>query len=147
MGVVENKIKSQNTSLSLKLIVVVSIVATLGSLYFSEIQLFIPCEMCWYQRILMYPIVLISLTGHVIKDKNVGYYTLILSSLGICISGYHYLLQKVSVLGDKTSCSGDVPCTLEYINYLGFITIPFLSFTAFVIIMVLSILYIKGGRK
>lgn len=143
VGVVESKSKL----IYLQLIVVMSIIATLGSLYFSEIRLFLPCEMCWYQRILMYPIVLISIVGYVIKDKTVGMYTLSFSIIGVLISGYHYLLQKVSLLGDKTSCSGDVPCTLEYVNYLGFITIPFLSLTAFVIIMVLSILYIKGGRE
>lgn len=127
--------------------VIVSILAMLGSLYFSEVRIYTPCEMCWYQRVLMYPMVVITIIGTAFKDKLLGYYTIIFSSVGALIALYHYLAQKVNFVGEEMSCSGTVTCTVQYINWLGFITIPLLSFVAFVMILVLSILYIKTVRK
>lgn len=127
---------------------ITSIVATLGSLYFSEIQMYVPCELCWYQRILMYPLILITVIGIKVKDRSIGVYTTIFSGIGVLLSGYHYLIQKVGILGDSLVCKG-VTCTVQYINWLGFITIPFLSFTAFTIILILSVMYLKnkGGKN
>lgn len=111
---------------------IVSIVATLGSLYFSEIRGFIPCEFCWYQRILMYPLSIIL--GIATFKKNVGIkiYILPMTIIGACISTIHYLQQKIGIFGD--SCSVGVPCSVQYINWLGFITIPFLALVAFLLI-------------
>ncbi|MBM7660041.1 disulfide bond formation protein DsbB [Bacillus mesophilus] len=121
----------------------VSTVATLGSLYFSEIKGYIPCELCWYQRILMYPQALILAIGTFQNDKSVIKYALPLSIIGWFVALYHYLVQKVPGFAEIKPCKNGVPCTGEYINWLGFITIPFLALTAFSLI----ILFLLLSRK
>lgn len=118
----------------------VSLVATLGSLYFSEIKGFIPCELCWYQRISMYPLVIILGIATFKNDLSVPRYALPLSLLGGSISVLHYLEQKVPGFGGIKPCVSGVPCSAEYINWLGFITIPFLAFVAFFLITVAMLL-------
>jgi disulfide bond formation protein DsbB len=126
---------------------IASFIATLGSLYFSEILDYIPCELCWYQRIFMYPLVIILGIGAIKKDASIALYSLILSGIGGCISIYHYSIQKIDFLGDHSISCGIVPCTGEYINWLGFITIPFLALIAFTIIFVTSLLILKKAGK
>lgn len=126
---------------------IASFIATLGSLYFSEILDYIPCELCWYQRIFMYPLVIILGIGAIKKDASIALYSLILSGIGGCISIYHYSIQKIDFLGDHSISCGIVPCTGQYINWLGFITIPFLALIAFTIIFVTSLLILKKAGK
>lgn len=117
---------------------VVAIVATLGSLYFSEVRHFVPCLLCWYQRILMYPLVLILGVATFQQDRQAVKYALPLSLLGVLVSGYHIMVERIPALGSGI-CSSGVPCSLKYIEWLGFITIPTLSFAAFVIITALLV--------
>ncbi|MBY6270778.1 MAG: disulfide bond formation protein B [Caldibacillus debilis] len=112
----------------------VSIVATFGSLYFSEIRQFEPCELCWYQRILMYPLTVLLGMAVVRKDFRISLYALVLSVIGGSISLYHYLIQKVPFFTENAISCGRIPCTAQYINWFGFITIPFLALTAFILI-------------
>ncbi len=123
-----------------------SLIATLGSLYFSEIQKYIPCELCWYQRIFMYPLVFLLGMALVKKDYAVARYSFVLSTIGGLISLYHYLVQKVSFIGENSISCGIVPCTGQYINWLGFITIPFLALIAFIIISISSFMIMKIRR-
>jgi hypothetical protein len=111
-----------------------ALVATLGSLYYSEIVGFVPCTLCWYQRILMYPITVLALVGILTRDDNLPRYVLPLSVLGIAVSTYHYLIQ-VGVFPHSPACSVGVPCGLRYVNYAGFITIPLMALTAFALII------------
>ncbi len=113
---------------------VVSLVATFGSLYFSEIKGFIPCELCWYQWILMYPLALILGIGTFQNDSSVKKFVLPLAIIGGSISLMHYLEQKIPGFGGIKPCVSGVPCSAEYINWFGFITIPFLALIAFVLI-------------
>lgn len=124
-----------------------SVLAMFGSLYFSEIRQYEPCEFCWYQRILMYPFVVILGIAIVRKDYRIGIYTMILSAIGAFVSLYHYSIQKVSFLADHAGSCGRVPCTGQYINWLGFITIPFLALIAFVIIFICSYLLWKKSKE
>ncbi|TSB45009.1 disulfide oxidoreductase [Alkalicoccobacillus porphyridii] len=125
---------------------VTAFIATLGSLYFSEIQRFEPCNLCWYQRILMYPLVIILLIGIIRKEASASIYAAALSGIGLCISIYHYSIQKLpGIEGTGPGC-GRVPCTGDYINWFGFITIPFLAGTAFLMIFITSLLIIKRNR-
>lgn len=121
---------------SLYLAWLVSVVATLGSLYISEIRDFIPCELCWYQRILMYPLVLILGIGTFQNDPSVKRFVLPMAVFGWFVSLFHYLQQKVPGFAEIKPCSSGVPCSAQYINWLDFITIPFLAFTAFSLIIV-----------
>ncbi|MER1985584.1 MAG: disulfide oxidoreductase [Solibacillus sp.] len=128
---------------SLLVIWVVSLLATLGSLYFSEIRGYEPCELCWYQRIFMYPIVLMTTIAYIQKNARIALTTAVFACIGGAISLYHYGIQKVSFLQDSAPACGRVSCTGYYINWLGFITIPFLALTAFVIIAGVSFYMLK----
>ena len=112
---------------------VVALVATLGSLYFSEIAGFVPCTLCWYQRILMYPLTVITLVGFIKQDEYLPNYVLPLAILGLIVSGYHYLVQ-LGAFGHPAACEVGIPCSLRYVNYFGFVTIPLLALTAFTLI-------------
>lgn len=125
----------------------VALVAMLGSLYFSEIMGFIPCEYCWYQRVLMYPLVPILAIAAVRKDYRQSVYVMTLSGIGGIISLYHYTVQKTSIFGtDAGMACGIVPCNVQYINWFGFITIPFLALIAFFLIFVMQFLVWKSSR-
>lgn len=114
----------------------VAIVATLGSLYFSEVRHFVPCTLCWYQRILMYPLVVVLGIAAWRQDRTIRVYALPLSILGIAVASFHYLEQMVPGFGAEALCSSGVPCSGRYIEWLGFITIPFLALVAFTLITV-----------
>lgn len=120
-----------------------SLVATAGSLFFSEVLGYLPCELCWVQRIFMYPIVIISTAALLKKNIEMSYPILYLSGIGMLFSIYHYSLQKVPFLQDAGGFCGQVPCNLQYINYFGFITIPFLAGVAFIVIFISQIFIFK----
>ena len=117
----------------------VATTATAGSLYFSEVRLFVPCSLCWYQRIMMYPLVILLGVASYRQDRGIVRYALPLSVLGGAVSLFHYLEQKVPGFSAPSLCRMGVPCTQEYINWLGFITIPFLALVAFTLITVLLV--------
>lgn len=115
----------------------VSLVAVGGSLYFSEIMLFEPCRLCWYQRIFMYPLVILLGIAAYKNDHSIIPYAKTLSIIGMCISFFHYLEQKVPFMQTILPCTRGVPCSGQYINWLGFITIPLLAFIGFTLITIL----------
>jgi disulfide bond formation protein DsbB len=108
-------------------------VAMCGSLFFSEVLGWRPCLLCWYQRILMYPLAVLLAIGIIRRDRGVYAYVLPFSIAGIGVSLYHHLLIKTDWFSTP-ACVVDVPCTVDYLNWFGFMTIPFLALTAFVII-------------
>ncbi len=132
-----------------------ALLAMLGSLYFSNFgnpllniadgvlfspdRAFTPCSLCWYSRILMYPLVILSLVGVIKKDRHFTDYILPFSVLGILLSMYHYYLQ---MFPSTTSafCTQANPCDAMQIAYLGFITIPFLAWGAYTVITVLCLI-------
>jgi disulfide bond formation protein DsbB len=125
---------------------IVSIIATLGSLYFSIINHWIPCSLCWYQRIFMYPIVFILGISFYKNKFNDVVYAFPLSIIGMFISFYHILIQKVPALKETATQCGPVPCTGDYLNLFGFITIPMLAFVAFLLINICSIYLLKKSN-
>jgi disulfide bond formation protein DsbB len=114
---------------------VVSAVATGGSLFFSEIAGFVPCELCWYQRICMYPLSIITLLAAIAGDHRVARY-LLLPLVGVCVSVYHLLVEN-GVVGQSTACLVSAPggCATKWINEFGYMTIPTLALTAFVLLI------------
>lgn len=130
----------------LLIIWVQALIATLGSLFYSEVMGFVPCELCWIQRIFMYPLVMIYGVAAFKKDISIALPGLFLSGIGMFISAYHYLLQKLPVLHEAGASCGIVPCNTQYVNYFGFITIPFLAGTAFIIIFILHIVLLKHAK-
>jgi disulfide bond formation protein DsbB len=107
----------------------------LGSLYFSEVRDFLPCEFCWYQRIAMYPLAVILLIATVRRDRKIIPYALTLSTLGAAISVYHYQLQLFP--GQGSSCGLDASCAYKWIEVFGFVTIPTLALGSFLLISML----------
>lgn len=124
-----------------------SVLAMFGSLYFSEFRQYEPCELCWYQRILMYPLVVLLGIATIIKDYRIALYSMVFSAIGGCISIYHYSIQKLTFLADAAPACGRVPCTGQYINWFGFVTIPFLALIAFIIIFICSLLIWKQSKR
>lgn len=117
-----------------------SLVGMLGSLYFSEIMNIQPCILCWYQRIALYPIVLISAMAIWFSDTKAYRYILGLASIGGVIGVYHNLLAYRIIPQTFERCRFGVPCTEQYINWFGFITIPLLSLVAYVVIIICAVL-------
>ncbi len=109
----------------------VALVATMGSLYASEIAGWTPCILCWYQRILMYPLVITLWVGASNKDVNVAKYVGPITVIGGAIALYHNLLRW-GVL--SASCPATGPSCAQGEAWFGFITLPFLSLTAFILI-------------
>lgn len=121
-------------------------IAMCGSLYFSEVAGYIPCTFCWYQRILMYPLAVIIAVGLWRQDRHLPVYILPLSVIGMGVSTYHYLLQKTNLFSELSTCQVGVPCSGIWINWLGFITIPFLALIAFFIITMMTLIALQAGQ-
>ncbi len=115
---------------------IVALIATLGSLFYSEIAGYTPCKLCWYQRIFMYPQSILLGIALFKKFKNIFYYVVPLSIIGGIISIYHYIIQRMSYV---SSCAADgVSCTFKYVFHFGYITIPMMALTAFCLIIILT---------
>ena len=117
-------------------------IATAGSLFFSEVMQLPPCVLCWYQRIAMYPLAAILTVGILSRDSHVRRYVLPLALIGLTIAVYHNLLYYGILPESITPCTAGVSCTSRQIEWLGFITIPLMSLTAFTVIT-LSVLFHK----
>ncbi len=116
---------------------IVAVVATAGSLFFSEVMLLPPCVLCWYQRIAMYPLVVILLVGLFPLDRRVLNYAAPLALIGWGIAVYHNLLYYKLIPEHMSPCAQGISCTSKQIEWLGFITIPFLSLAAFSVLLAL----------
>lgn len=118
-----------------------ALIATTGSLFFSEVMRLPPCTLCWYQRIAMYPLVLILGIGIATTDPRARIYALPLAVTGWVIAAYHNLLYYKIIPEGFTTCTSGVSCTSRQLEWLGFITIPLLSLVAFTLILVLFALH------
>lgn len=114
--------------------------STLGSLFFSEVMGFAPCMLCWYQRIGVYPLVLIFGVGLFSFDSGVIKYSLPLAVAGWFVALYHTLLYSGIIPKTLQPCSEGVPCTEKYIELFGFLSIPLLSLLSFTAIIILLII-------
>lgn len=127
-----------------------AVVAMSGSLYFSEVLHLIPCVLCWYQRITMYPIVILALVAQLRKDAKAYQYILPLALIGLSIATYHVILYYAVNWGIRPDWSGPcvagVSCTTRYIEWFGFITIPLMSWTAHLVISVLMVLAWRADK-
>jgi disulfide bond formation protein DsbB len=115
----------------------VAAVATGGSLFFSEVAHFVPCELCWFQRICMYPLSITTLLMALADDHRAARYLLPLPVVGAGISTYHLLVENGAVKQTQ-ACLVSAPggCTTKWINEFGFVTIPTLALTAFALVFV-----------
>jgi disulfide bond formation protein DsbB len=123
----------------------VAAAATLGSLYYSEIAHYVPCDYCWYQRIAMYPLALILGIAAFRDDRSITRYAVPLAAAGGLISGYHYLIQQFPDLSTG-SCSAAAPCTATWVWEFGFVSIPFMALSCFAAIVALLSIRMGGPR-
>lgn len=117
----------------------VATTATAGSLFFSNGLHLPPCTLCWWQRIFMFPLVLIFTVGYLKKDNQCVFYSTPLVLAGLCTSLYHNLLYYGVIEKSLTACAAGVSCTSKQIEWFGFITIPLLSFIAFFLLASLTL--------
>ncbi len=120
-------------------------IATAGSLYFSESADFIPCTLCWYQRIAMYPLVILFGIAAVRRDRRIALYGLVLSAAGALIAVYH--LQLTWFPEQASFCKQGALCEVEWFKIWGFSTIPYLALVAFAGIGALCLLSLWSGRR
>lgn len=115
-------------------------VSAMGSLFFSYVMEFAPCVLCWYQRIFLFPLVIILAVGLFPFDKSVVQYALPLAIVGWLTAAYHNLLYAGIIPESIQPCSQGVSCTEEYIKLFGFLSIPMLSLLSFSTIIALLII-------
>jgi disulfide bond formation protein DsbB len=113
---------------------VVAALATGGSLFFSQVAGFVPCEMCWFQRICMYPLSILTLLAAWRGDTRVARYLLVFPVVGAGVSIYHILIEN-HVVATPAQCAVGAGCTVKWIDYFGYMTIPTLALTAFVLLI------------
>ena len=121
---------------ALGLAAIVAATSMVGSLYFSEVAHFVPCKLCWYQRIAMYPLAPMLGIAAVRQDVGIRLYAWVLAGSGALISTYHYIIEWMPDL-EVTACAADVPCTAVYVREFGFVSIAFMALCGFLAIAAL----------
>jgi disulfide bond formation protein DsbB len=122
----------------------VALLATIGSLYFSEVARFEPCRLCWYQRIAMYPLVIVLGIGAWRRDASVAIYGQALALIGAIIAGYHLALEWIPAL-DTGACGTGPACTIVWFRTFGFISLPMLALAAF--LMIITLLSLRPAAR
>ena len=117
----------------------IACVSTLGSLFFSYVMDFAPCVLCWYQRIFLFPLVVILARGLFPLDLHATKYALPLVVIGWFLAAYHSLLYAEWIPADMQPCTQGIPCTEVYIKLFGFLSIPHLSLIAFTALLTILI--------
>jgi len=118
---------------------IISLSSIIGSLYFSIILEYPPCELCWYQRVFMYPIAFVILASMIFKKKDASLYSIVLASVGFLVSLYHVIILNLPNVVEICAV-GEVSCLTEYFTYFGYVTIPVMSLTGFLMIIVFCLL-------
>lgn len=134
-----------NFAILTKICFLIALVATGGSLFFSEILKYPPCVLCWYQRICMYPLVVLYFVAIWTNDERHSKFTAPLIIIGFAVATYHNLLYYEIIPDSIKPCTEGVSCTSKHIEWLGFITIPLLSLTSFSALSALE--YLKLRKK
>lgn len=122
----------------------IALIGTAGSLFFSEVLKYPPCSLCWYQRIFLYPLVLIFMIGIVRRDRSHIFYAWPISLVGFLIAAYHNLLFYGFISKELSPCRENISCSEKYIEGFGFLSIPFLSGFGFFLIVSIYTIFIFG---
>lgn len=123
----------------------VAAVAMAGSLYFSEVADYLPCRLCWFQRIAMYPIALVALVS-MLRREDARWYVVPMAAIGASISTYHYLIEW-GVLADSESCVLFGPaCADVWFREFGFVSLAFMALAGFVAVIVLNTVSFESVR-
>jgi disulfide bond formation protein DsbB len=117
----------------------VALVTTLGSLYYSEVAHFVPCRLCWYQRIAMYPLTLTLLVAALRRDRSAWTYVAPPALVGAGFAAYHAQLQAFPSQG-SSFCTVSEPCTVRYVWELGFVSLPLMALAGFAFVLTMVLL-------
>jgi disulfide bond formation protein DsbB len=118
----------------------VALVSMLGSLYLSEFAHFVPCKLCWYQRIAMYPLVVLLLVAAIKHSAVIARATLPLVVIGALLSTYHYLVERFPSLDWSATCDPIAPCTIVWVWRFQYLSLPAMAFSGFLLIGMLVLL-------
>lgn len=132
------ELRSEHSRHALFLAGFVALFAMMASLYLSEIAHYLPCKLCWYQRIIMYPMAFLLIFAGFRSDFSIRPYIFGLSGLGIFVSIYHYQLQ-LNPAQHSPFCSAFESCTVQYLDVFGFMSIPFMALMGFLFIFALML--------
>ena len=109
-----------------------------GSLYYSEVVGFVPCQLCWYQRFVMYPLVFVLALGLWSRLRRVTWWiAIVMAVAGAGISLYHWLVERVPALAETSACSLTTPCSVPWFTRLGFVTIAWMALSGFLAVVAL----------
>ena len=125
---------------------VVAVVATAGSLYLSEVAHFMPCRLCWYQRIGMYPLAVILPIAAIRRDNRAWLYPFALACGALPISIYHVLIEHFPSL-ESGACEVNNPCTIVWARHFGLVTIPYMAASGFAAIAVATCIAAQWHHK
>ncbi|MFB6199391.1 MAG: disulfide bond formation protein B [Candidatus Nanohaloarchaea archaeon] len=134
---IQTVLKTRARELSL----LTALTATTGSLYLSNVLGWTPCRLCWFQRIFMYPLVVLLTVSLLLDRKDVQDFVIPMTLVGLPISIYHYLVQRVEQFHSAGCSILQVSCQTEYTFHYGYITIPLMAATAFLAILLLMSYY------
>jgi disulfide bond formation protein DsbB len=126
---------------------IVSLTCMLGSLYLSEVANFVPCKLCWYQRIAMYPLVVLLFVAAIKHSREIARATLPLIAIGAAISAYHYLIERFPSMASGASCDPAAPCTVVWIWRLHYLSIPGMALSGFLLIATLILVVPRAAQE
>lgn len=129
--------RAQIGRIALPLAWAIALVTTLGSLYYSKVQGYVPCELCWYQRICIYPWSVILGIAAWRRDASIKLYAVPVLCIGVVISAYHSWIQWFPPTSGTSFCTLDAPCTTKFVNEFEFVTLPFMALSAAVFMIAL----------
>jgi disulfide bond formation protein DsbB len=116
--------------IALPLAWLIALVTTLGSLYYSKVMGYVPCELCWYQRIVIYPFAVILGIAAWRRDAGIRVYAVPVLAIGMVIAAYHTWIQAYPPENGTSFCTADVPCTTRFVWEFGFVSLPFMALSA-----------------
>ena len=129
--------RAQLGNVALPLAWIIALVTTAGSLFYSRVQGYVPCELCWYQRICLYPWSVILGIAAWRRDAAIKVYAVPVLSISIVISAYHSWIQWFPPSTGTSFCTADAPCTTKFVNEFDFVTLPFMALSAAVFMIAL----------
>jgi hypothetical protein len=129
---------------ALPLATAIATVATAGSLYLSEVAGYVPCTLCWYQRIAMYPLVVVLGVAAWRRDREVWRTAVPIATIGAGIAIWHIAIERNPSLGG--ACDPAAPCSLLWVEEFGFLTLPTMALIGFLAIVTLTLAARSGPR-
>lgn len=125
---------------------VVAAGATVGSMWFSEVAGFVPCRLCWFQRIAMYPLALVTLVAAVRADRRVGWYVVPIAAIGAAVALWHYAIEWRPALEGGVCTATGPSCADIWFREFGFVTLAFMALIGFLSVIVFTLLAARHRR-